>query len=64
MIAIKDMTLPENCDACPCRQINLSRCQIVSKSTSHTTAGKPIDQEKRPNWCPLIDMSQYEDDLK
>ena len=56
MIAIKGMTMPENCDTCPCRQINLSRCQVLGRSTSHTVAGKPIDERKRPGWCPLIDV--------
>ena len=63
MIAI-DMEMPKKCDDCPCRQINLARCQITGKSTSHHPTFKPMDQTKRPKWCPLIDLTQYEDNGK
>ena len=62
MIAI-DMPMPKKCDDCPCRQINLARCQITGKSTSHSGT-RPIDQRQRPSWCPLIDLTQYEDNGK
>jgi len=43
MIGI-DMKMPNKCDDCPCRQINLARCQITGKSTSHHPSFKPMGQ--------------------
>ena len=51
-----DIEMPKNCDCCPCRQMNLARCQIRGKSTSHHPTGKPMNQTIRLEWCPLIDL--------
>ena len=51
-----EIEMPHDCDKCPFRQINLARCQIVGKSTSHYPTGKPI--QGRPNWCPLVEVKE------
>lgn len=45
--------IPKCCDQCPIRHPGLARCQITGISTSHTSGGKPMDQKKRPKWCPI-----------
>lgn len=47
------MDTPEKCDDCNIRAINLAWCQAERKSTSHYSTGKPMDERKRPDWCPL-----------
>lgn len=47
------MDTPKHCDECCVRQINLAWCQAARKSTSHHPCGKPMDERKRPDWCPL-----------
>lgn len=49
---------PENCDKCKIRAINLAWCNVARKSTSHYTNGKPIDERKRPDWCPLRELPE------
>lgn len=49
---------PEKCDDCNIRQINLAWCQVARKSTSHHPSGKPMDERKRPDWCPLKPMPE------
>lgn len=51
--AILVMDMPKKCDECIIRQNNLAFCQAARKSTSHYPSGKPIDERKRPDWCPL-----------
>lgn len=51
--ALLVMNMPENCDKCKIRAINLAWCNVARKSTSHHPSGKPIDERKRPYWCPL-----------
>lgn len=45
--------VPERCDDCIMRHPGLAWCQVAKMSTSHTAAGKPIDESKRPSWCPI-----------
>lgn len=52
------MDTPEKCDDCNIRQINLAWCQVARKSTSHHPSGKPMDERKRPDWCPLKPMPE------
>ena len=47
------LEIPKSCDQCPIRHPGLAQCQITRRSTSHTSAGKPMDQKKRPKWCPI-----------
>lgn len=49
---------PENCDKCKIRAINLAWCNVARKSTSHYTNGKPIDERKRQDWCPLRELPE------
>ena len=45
--------IPEKCDQCLVRHPGLAYCQIARKSTSHSSTGKPLDEKKRPGWCPI-----------
>ena len=52
------LDVPKQCDQCPIRHPGLAHCQITRRSTSHTSAGKPMDQKKRPKWCPIRPMPE------
>lgn len=52
------MDMQENCDKCKIRAINLAWCNVARKSTSHHSSGKPIDERKRPDWCPLTPIPE------
>ena len=56
MIAI-DMPMPCNCDYCPCNDDGY-KCGATGDLLDNDS-----DERRMPN-CPLIDLSQYEDDLK
>lgn len=57
MIAIKDMEMPNNCCDCPLNDHDAWCGKTLSEF--------PYDFSKsRLPDCPLIDLSQYEDDLK
>ena len=59
MIAI-EMPMPSSCDECPCCD-NYYRCGASSKKFED----EDFDiWERRMSDCPLIDLTQYEDDLK
>ena len=64
MIAIKTMTeMPKTCEECRLKQatVTLYGHMLIYCNA----AGFPIeDLEIRHHVCPLIDLSQYEDDLK
>lgn len=45
--------IPEKCDQCLVRHPGLAYCQITQKSTSHSSTGKPLNEKKRPSWCPI-----------
>lgn len=53
-VLVMDMT--EDCDKCKIRAIGLAWCNVARKSTSHYANGKPIDERKRPGWCPMKAM--------
>ena len=57
-VLVMDMEMPNSCDGCRLRAIALARCQITMKSTSHFPTGKPMDQTKRPKWCPLVGIPE------
>ena len=57
-IIVKDIEMPQRCDECFARHAGLAYCQIAETSTSHTRGGKPIDQHKRPGWCPLAELPE------
>lgn len=56
--------VPERCDDCPIRHMGLAWCNVAQKSTSHTAGGKPMNERKRPDWCPIQPMpkEKYEDE--
>lgn len=60
-VYIKGMKKPKNCDLCPMRQINLARCQLTGRSTSHYTCGRPI--QGVPIFCPLEEVKTPHDRL-
>jgi hypothetical protein len=60
MIAI-DMPMPKGCEDCPCFHSAACYAEGWRKSIA---LGWLERKEKREEWCPLIDLTQYEDDLK
>lgn len=54
MSVVVDIKMPTKCDECSIRALALARCQATGRSTSHTNAGKPMNQNKRPSWCPIV----------
>jgi len=60
MIAI-DMPMPRTCDLCPCND-DTYRCGATG--TIFCEADDFNEYEERLPDCPLIDLTQYEDDLK
>lgn len=63
MIAI-DMEMPKGCEECKFRHWyrGYNTCGInkgtISREWQH------LSHDYKPSWCPLIDLTQYEDDLK
>lgn len=70
MIGIKDRTMPTECEYCPlCRFYRESgRVWCNAKNRILKLEWKYPDYTylnvPKPDWCPLVDLSQYEDDLK
>lgn len=54
-----NIQMPASCKSCPFKGARV--CYIV---TWLSMGFKEVPEEGRAEWCPLIDMSQYEDDLK
>ena len=50
--------IPEKCNQCLVRHPGLVYCQIARKSTSHSSTGKPLNEKKRPSWCPIRPMPE------
>lgn len=61
-VYIHEMEMPARCDECRLRHIGLARCNVTGRSTSHNGSGKPIDQTHRPDWCPLIEVEEVEEE--
>lgn len=57
-IYIAGLTMPKCCDECRFRHLGLACCTITRKSTSHYNTGKPMDQTRRPDWCPLTEEDE------
>ncbi len=67
MIGIEDCQMPDICQDCPC--FNLVRlekfwvklCRVRGKTLGTRTESEdtPIEwyETKRPEWCPLVDIS-------
>ncbi len=55
-IYLPDMKMPERCDECQLRHMGMARCQVTGRSTSHYPNGKPMNEKKRPDWCPLLEV--------
>lgn len=47
---------PGKCDNCPVRHPGLAKCLVTGRSTSHTEKGRPMNEEKRPSWCPILPL--------
>ena len=60
MIAL-DRPMPRDCDECPCNHDNICYAEGVRNPTTLDWFER---QKRREEWCPLIDLTQYEDDLK
>ena len=60
MIAI-DMPMPKSCVGCPCYHDVACYAEGERKEVMLTYKER---HEKREQWCPLIDLTQYEDDGK
>ena len=54
-----NINLPTSCDSCPFKGARL--CYIA---TWLGTEYREVPEEGRAEWCPMEDMSQYEDDGK
>ena len=62
MIAI-DMPMPESCCDCPCNDFDF-KCNLTDiVFAEEEEKGMDTAHERHRN-CPLIDLTQYEDDLK
>lgn len=56
-IVIVEMTNPENCKHCPCREKKL--CLIRGRKPI-----EGIDMEKeKPDWCPIFTFDKYVESL-
>lgn len=56
MIAI-DRPMPKSCEDCPC--FHDAACYVEGWRNPNL-----YDYKRRPEHCPLIELTQYEDDLK
>ena len=54
-----DINIPTSCKSCPFKGARL--CYIA---TWLGTEYREVPEEGRAEWCPMRDMSQYEDDGK
>ena len=64
MIAIKDMGMPKSCDSCPFDHKYISASGNMFRRCGLNAMPIRWISDTRPQYCPLIDMSQYEDDGK
>lgn len=66
MIAIKNAVMPVSCNTCPLSNYYSANGEIICRVDGKVLAQdyKPIPWAGRPSWCPLIDLTQYEDDGK
>ena len=51
-----EMPMPKSC----------AECRLTADGWCYAVADQrePLDMKKRPDWCPLVDLSAYEDDLR
>lgn len=54
-----NIQMPASCKSCPYKGERWCYLEVLRGMES-----QEVPEEGRPDWCPLIDMSQYEDDLK
>lgn len=50
------VNIPKKCNDCPIRHPGIAKCLVTGKSTSHTEKGRPMNERKRPSWCPIRPM--------
>lgn len=55
---IIEIEIPDRCDECPFRHMGLAQCEVLKRSTSHSSTGKPLDQRRRPKWCPIVEKEE------
>ena len=55
-ILIKGMITPSRCDMCSMRAMGVAWCMVAKRSTSHSKTGKPLDETRRPKWCPIVEV--------
>lgn len=58
MIAIKNMTMPENCFFCPCLNVAACRCRAVVGASKEIG---PMDLFINPEWCPLVELPDIQE---
>ena len=58
MVAI-NIPMPASCSTCPYKGARWCYLEVLRGMES-----QEVPEEGRAEWCPLIDMSQYEDDGK
>ena len=63
MVAIKDMEMPQDCETCRFLRWTISTVDNVYRACAVNDMALPTCKG-RPITCPLIDLTQYEDDLK
>ena len=63
MIAI-DITMPKQCNECFASNYNMGTIYCKASKKNPKEIFKKIPFKGRPDWCPLIDLSAYEDDRK
>ena len=57
--------MPKSCEKCPMMGMHLLRCEKFCRIADEKKVGEAQKAVKRrPQWCPLIDLSRYEDDLR
>lgn len=54
-----NINMPASCDSCPFKGARL--CYIATRLG---TEYREVPEEGRAEWCPMEDMSQYQDDGK
>ena len=63
MVAIKDMEMPQDCKTCRFLRWTISAVDNVYRACAVNDMALPTCKGRVEN-CPLIDLTQYDDDLK
>lgn len=60
MVGIRGIRMPESCGDCAYKGARLCYLQIWSASADERA--EEVPKEGRPDWCPLVDLSNREED--